>query len=548
VHSVNTVREDVVQALLPRSRWDWWPLSVRALAVCFGLAVLLVDRSAPLPHAAAVVLIGLLMPAGFLGWLEGTRAGRHQAASRVGTVLELLIVTLLVYETGGPSSLFSMLYVPVLLWGTAGHGLLAGVLGGWGAALGFAVAAGLQDAPAAEVLPRAGMLALVGLLVGLLEQRRGEVMAAALRGVEELTRRRALDAEIQVAVGEMPGLPLADRARRMLERVVHLGGAEAGLVALVDGMERIVVEATVDPQQVWHAGEILPRTAVLDEVLRSGVPCTTTHAAADARWASVFGRGAAGSALLLPLRVDGQTFGAVYLARRDVRLFSPTAVEAASALVAAAAPALWDARAHLQAREFMLSTVNVLAAALETKDPYTRGHSQRVASYAVALAQEIGMSAEEVERVRWASLLHDIGKIGTPDPILRKRGPLTDDERAIVNLHAERGAAILQEFAPFRPLVAYVRHHQESYDGTGYPDGLVGDAIPLGARIIRVADTFDALVSDRPYRRGRSVSEAVDELRAMAGTALDPFLVDVFVRLLQVRPPFEVQLRLWREH
>jgi HD-GYP domain-containing protein (c-di-GMP phosphodiesterase class II) len=165
----------------------------------------------------------------------------------------------------------------------------------------------------------------------------------------------------------------------------------------------------------------------------------------------------------------------------------------------------------------------------------------------VAIATEIGLGAEEVERIQWASLLHDIGKIGTPEAILRKRGPLTEEERAVMNLHPERGAAILGQMSPFRALVEYVRFHQEAYDGTGYPQGLTGEAIPLGARIIRIADTFDALISDRPYRRGRTVAEAVGELQTMAGKALDPRLVDVFLRILQVKPPFEVQLRLWRE-
>jgi HD-GYP domain-containing protein (c-di-GMP phosphodiesterase class II) len=100
---------------------------------------------------------------------------------------------------------------------------------------------------------------------------------------------------------------------------------------------------------------------------------------------------------------------------------------------------------------------------------------------------------------------------------------------------------------PFRSLVEYVRYHQEAYDGSGYPEGLVGDAIPLGARIIRVADTFDAIISDRPYRRGRSIDEAVTELRNMAGGAMDPTLVEVFLRVLKQKPPFELQLRMWRE-
>ncbi|MDR7483345.1 MAG: HD domain-containing protein [Armatimonadota bacterium] len=534
--------------LLPRGRFEWWALYLRGLTAFFGVSVLLVGTPAhqPVP-LAAVPLVLLLVPAGFLSVVEAARCGSYQAASYVGTFLELLIVTFLVYETGGPASFFYFFYVPVLMWGTAGRGLLTGVVGGWMAALGFAVAASLQETPPPDALPRAALLALIGLLIGLLEQRRADAMAAALRGAEELARRTRVGAEVQAAIQEIAGASLADRARRLLDRVVRLSGAEVGLVAVVDLEGRAVVEAAVDAQGGWRRGESLPRTAVLDDVLQSGLPHTAVDVSADARWASVFGRGRAGSAVLFPLRAGGQTFGAAFLARRDVRLFSEPEVEATEALLAATAPALRDAQMQVQAHEFMMSTVNALAAALEAKDPYTRGHSQRVASNAVALAEEIGLPLDEVERIRWASLLHDIGKIGTPEHILRKRGPLTDEERAIMNLHAERGARILKEFAPFRGLVDYVRYHQEAYDGSGYPEGLAGEAIPLGARIIRIADTFDALISDRPYRRGRAIDEATAELRAMAGSVLDPFLVDVFLRVLQVKPPFEVQLRLWRE-
>jgi putative nucleotidyltransferase with HDIG domain len=170
-----------------------------------------------------------------------------------------------------------------------------------------------------------------------------------------------------------------------------------------------------------------------------------------------------------------------------------------------------------------------------------------VASNAVAIATELGLSSEEVERIRWASLLHDIGKIATPEAILRKPGPLTSEERSVVSRHPERGAGILREMAPFRPLADYVHYHQEAYDGTGYPEGLAGEAIPLGARIVRVADTFDAMISYRPYRRRRTVDEAMSELPGMAGAALDPTLVEVFLRVLKEKPPFDVQLQMWRE-
>ncbi|MDR7556498.1 MAG: HD domain-containing protein [Armatimonadota bacterium] len=537
-----------MRTVLPRGGFDWWALYLRGLVALFGVAMLVVgappDRPVPL---VAIPLVLLLVPAGILSVREETSRGTHRVAAYAGTALELLIVTLLVYVTGGTGSLFYVFYVPVLIWGTAGRGLLAGVIGGWVAALGYALAVGLRQAPTLEALSRTALLALLGLLVGVLEQRRADAMTAALRGAEELARRARVAAELQAVVDAMAGLALADRARRVLERLVRLAGADVGVVIVLDVEQRAVVTATVDPQEAWRRGEVLPRTAVLEEVLQSGLPRTAVDAATDPQWAAVFGRGRMGSAVLFPLRSGGQTFGAVLLARREVRLFSEPEVEATETVLAAAALGLRDAQMQVQAHEFTMSAVNVLAAALEAKDPYTRGHSQRVASSAVAIAEEVGLPPEEVERIRWASLLHDIGKIGTPEHILRKRGPLTDEERVIMNLHAERGAGILQEFAPFRALVDYVRYHQEAYDGSGYPEGLAGEAIPLGARIIRIADTFDALISDRPYRRGRTVNEAMAELRAMAGSALDPFLVEVFLRVLQVKPPFEVQLRLWRE-
>jgi putative nucleotidyltransferase with HDIG domain len=333
-----------------------------------------------------------------------------------------------------------------------------------------------------------------------------------------------------------------------LQRAMHLSSAEVGLVVMLDLEGRPVVEASVDANGAERPeGEVLPAPPVFEGMIASGVIQSVVDAAADARWVSVFGKDAAGTAVLFPLRTEGRAFGALYVARHGIRLFADAELDAVRALAEIASVSLRDAQIHTQAREFLLSTVNTLTAALEAKDPYTRGHSQRVATNAVAIASEIGLEAEEVERIRWASLLHDIGKIGTPEAILRKRGPLTEEERAVMNMHPERGATILGEMVPFRPLVDYVRFHQEAYDGSGYPQGLAAEAIPLGARIIRIADTFDALISDRPYRRGRTVQEAITEMRTMAGSALDPALADVFLRVLQVKPPFEVQLRLWRE-
>jgi putative nucleotidyltransferase with HDIG domain len=534
-----------------RASFEWWPLYVRGLSALFGLSVLVLGDPGVAAGSAlrVLVLLVLLFATGLLSVLAQRRLGNHSyAASHVGTGLELLIVSFLVHETGGLQSFFYYFYVPVLVWGTAGRGLVTGMLGGWTAAIGYIVAVNVATQPSFAAFPRAALLLLVGFLVGMIEHRRGEAEAGALRGARALARQANIAEEIRAALADMSPLDLSYRARVLLDRCLRLAGADHGLVAALDVEGRPVVEAAVPGAGGERPrGEVLPNTAVLEAVLRAGPVQTVVDAGQDARWVSVFGADAAGSALLLPLRSENRTFGALYLARRDVRLFTDEEMTATRALVEMAAVLLHDARMQVQAHDFQLSTVNTLTAALEAKDPYTRGHSQRVAGNAVAIASELGLPPDEVERIRWASLLHDIGKIATPEQILRKRAPLSEDERVVMNQHPERGAGILREMAPFRALAEYVQFHQEAYDGTGYPEGRAGDAIPLGARIIRVADTFDAIISDRPYRRGRSIHDAVSELRTMGGAALDPTLVEVFLRILKEKPPFEVQLRMWRE-
>jgi HD-GYP domain-containing protein (c-di-GMP phosphodiesterase class II) len=155
------------------------------------------------------------------------------------------------------------------------------------------------------------------------------------------------------------------------------------------------------------------------------------------------------------------------------------------------------------------------------------------------------LPTEEVERIRLASLVHDLGKLAVSDTILLKPTPLTSEEWAIVKKHPERGAAMLQEARAFSDLAELVLYHQESFDGTGFPSGLAGCEIPLGARIIRVADAFDALISDRPYRSRKELAEAKADLRQMAGTALDPKVVESLLRLLATIRPVDRQITAW---
>jgi HD domain len=168
-----------------------------------------------------------------------------------------------------------------------------------------------------------------------------------------------------------------------------------------------------------------------------------------------------------------------------------------------------------------------LVASIETRDPYLHGHSRRVARHAWMIARRMGLPRAEVARIRTAAAIHDVGKIKTPQAILRKAGPLTDEEYEVVKRHPGDGALMAATLRD-PELTAMVEHHHERLDGTGYPDGLSGEEIPLGARIIAVADTFDAITSERPYRAASAHKKAIDILRGEAGTKLDPAVVRAF--------------------
>ncbi|MFW6639462.1 HD-GYP domain-containing protein [Nocardiopsis algeriensis] len=185
-----------------------------------------------------------------------------------------------------------------------------------------------------------------------------------------------------------------------------------------------------------------------------------------------------------------------------------------------------EARAHE-------ATLATLCQAVETKDYYTRGHCMRVAEGAAMIARELGMSAERVQKIRYAGMLHDIGKLGVPTKVLQKTGRLTDEEYAAIKLHPTRGYEIVREISFLDEALAGIRHHHERLDGRGYPMGLVGMEIPESARIISVADVFDCLTSTRSYRKAWSVEAAIAELRKCAGTQFDPRMVEALVRAVE---------------
>jgi putative nucleotidyltransferase with HDIG domain len=184
----------------------------------------------------------------------------------------------------------------------------------------------------------------------------------------------------------------------------------------------------------------------------------------------------------------------------------------------------------------VLDTVTSLAFAIDAKDHYTQGHSQKVSAYAALIAEGLEMSDAEVEEIRLGAILHDIGKVGIPETILNKSGPLNPEEWEIMKGHVIFGAKILDPLTPLASVRQMVLHHHEFFDGSGYPEALSGNNIPLGARIIAVADAYDTITSDRTYKKGRPASEALTELERCANAQFDGAIVELFVRTMRQLP------------
>jgi HD-GYP domain-containing protein (c-di-GMP phosphodiesterase class II) len=184
-------------------------------------------------------------------------------------------------------------------------------------------------------------------------------------------------------------------------------------------------------------------------------------------------------------------------------------------------------------RELFLGSIRMLAAAIDEKDPYTRGHSDRVAKYSLIIGRELNLTDEELDRLRISALLHDVGKIGVDDRVLKKPGALTDEEFELMKQHPAKGANIMRPVAQLAEMLPGIELHHEHVDGRGYPYGLRGDQIPLMARIIAVADTLDAVTTHRPYQSAMDLDFALSRIRTLTGSKFDPVIVDALEAAVQ---------------
>lgn len=240
------------------------------------------------------------------------------------------------------------------------------------------------------------------------------------------------------------------------------------------------------------------------------------------------------SAICVPVRTNTDIIGALYLDRVDNDTpFRSHQLELLAALGRQAGIAIERARMLEDMEGLFYSCVRALVSSIEAKDQYTHGHSERVTAFAVTLAEEMTLDAETLDNVRLGALLHDVGKIGVAEKILTKPSRLTPDEVKVIRMHPVRGAEILSHIRNIPGVVAAVKYHHEMFNGLGYPDGLNGTEVPQTARIVALADAFDAMTSNRSYRRNFDVDEAISEFTRCSGDQFDPEVCEVMIKLLR---------------
>ena len=334
-----------------------------------------------------------------------------------------------------------------------------------------------------------------------------------------------------------------------MDAVMSQVRADRGTLILIDRergtYEPVVVHTGIDdPRGDDPSAEVRPYLSrtILDQVVRNGQSVISNDAMGDDRFKageSVIMQHIR-SVMCVPLAAKEKILGAIYLdSTGTADVFQQADLELVTAIALQAGLAIDRAKLIEDLENLFFESIRTIVAALEAKDKYTCGHSERVTTYAVEIARVMEWSEKDLNTLNLSALLHDVGKIGIPERVLLKPGKLTAEEYEVMKQHPVIGAEIIKHLKNAASIIGGIRHHHERWDGMGYPDGLKGEGIPLMARIIQMADSYDAMTSHRPYRKGLTQEEVTLEIERCKGSQFDPKIADVFMNLLrsgQIRP------------
>jgi HD-GYP domain-containing protein (c-di-GMP phosphodiesterase class II) len=324
--------------------------------------------------------------------------------------------------------------------------------------------------------------------------------------------------------------------KRSIEAAVVLLNAEAGSLILIDeeSGDLFFEVATGEKGGKLKEVRIKKGEGIAGFVARTGRPLIIHDVQSDKRFfrrADEKSTFTTRNILCVPVKYKAKVIGVLEAINKKKGAFDDYDEEILIALANQVAIAIINANLYHEIKETFYSTVETLAETIELRNPYTAGHTRRVKDYSCAIGRELGLSKKELEDLKLSSILHDIGKIGVPDAILLKEGKLTPEESAAMFRHTEYGSAILNHIRQMKDIIPGVSGHHERYDGKGYPDRLCGADIPMIARIIAVADAFDAMTTDRPYQKALSVEVAFEELQKHADQQFDKNVVNAFIKL-----------------
>jgi putative nucleotidyltransferase with HDIG domain len=324
---------------------------------------------------------------------------------------------------------------------------------------------------------------------------------------------------------------------KVMSSVMDLTRAQRGflMIAGEDGKLEIQVARNLEETALTSQQSQISRSSV-ERVFKSGQSFISVDIDSDSRVSaqqSIMSLGLK-TVLCVPLKHKGAVQGVIYVDSHNVtKGFSDGDRQLMEALADHAAIAIENARLVEENNEMFFSTIEALAEAIEKRDPYTGGHTRRVLEISLDIAGEMNLGPHEREIIKLAALLHDIGKIGIDDQVLRKQAALTQEEFGLIKKHPEIGCEIVKHIRKLQDVIPGILMHHEQMDGTGYPLGNLREQIPLPARIVAVADAYDAMVSDRPYRKGRDQAAALAELERVKGQQFDPDVVDAFRKVIE---------------
>jgi putative nucleotidyltransferase with HDIG domain len=294
----------------------------------------------------------------------------------------------------------------------------------------------------------------------------------------------------------------------------------------IDLYDKTVI-ATIDEiiMKRLSSSDLYPAHIVLDGACDNTLPAELLHVSLEI--------------LTAPIQLKASLGGILYIINFNTKnSFETGDIRLLTSLAKQISMVITNAELYKNLKEVLLNVIKTLVYSIEAKDSYTRGHSERVSTLALMIAGTMDLSPGEKEALNWAAMLHDIGKIGVPEKILNKAGKLNPEEFSYIKDHPEKGYAILKPIEQLHESLSAIRHHHERYDGTGYPSGLKGQEIPLYARMIAIADTYDAMTSRRSYRKNISHEDAIAEIVSVKGKQLDPELVEIFIALSESTSPF----------